>query len=213
MRAVGIQALAVHLPEGVRTNSWWDNHDSSSQEPSKSADMPLSRRYANYDAAMAPYLNDPFFGSVERRVAVNNESSVSLGVKAATKVLQSANILAQDIDCLIATSMFSDRIGSGDAGYLAQALGTSGGAFNIEATCGGSMTALLTACSWVQAGLKERILVITTSRLSRAIEDDDVTMRLCGDASAAFIVGEVPEGYGLLAAESLHTGKHVEPGF
>ncbi|UUM21453.1 3-oxoacyl-ACP synthase III family protein [Mycoavidus sp. SF9855] len=156
---------------------------------------------------MERYLNDPFFGSVERRVVTNGEGTVELGVKAARRVLGAAGVSPDEVDCLIAVSMFPDRVGSGDAGYLAQALGTGGGAFNVEATCGGSMSALLTACAWVQAGLKERILVVTTSRLSRAIEADDVTLRLCGDASAAFLVGPVESGFGLLGAESLHTGK------
>jgi 3-oxoacyl-[acyl-carrier-protein] synthase-3 len=165
------------------------------------------RRINPYDAAMEHYLEDPFFGSVERRVVTNGEGSVELGVKAAQQVLDAADVSSDEVDCLIAVSMFPDRVGSGDAGYLAQALNTGGGAFNVEATCGGSMSALLTACAWVQAGLKERILVVTTSRLSRAIEADDVTLKLCGDASAAFLVGPVKSGFGLLGAESLHTGK------
>ncbi|WXK34702.1 3-oxoacyl-ACP synthase (plasmid) [Mycetohabitans rhizoxinica] len=213
MRSTGIQALAVHLPDGVRTNAWWDGETSSPQK-AKSSTMALTssgsskrRRINPYDAAMEHYLEDPFFGSVERRVVTNGEGSVELGVKAAQQVLDAADVSSDEVDCLIAVSMFPDRVGSGDAGYLAQALNTGGGAFNVEATCGGSMSALLTACAWVQAGLKERILVVTTSRLSRAIEADDVTLKLCGDASAAFLVGPVKSGFGLLGAESLHTGK------
>ncbi|AOM39860.1 3-oxoacyl-ACP synthase III family protein [Xenorhabdus hominickii] len=211
MRSVGIQALAVYLPDGVRTNAWWSGETPQQQtEPSVMAsgsNNSSKRRKVNpYDAAMEHYLEDPFFGSVERRVVTNGEGSVELGIEAARRVLDAANVSPDKVDCLIAVSMFPDRIGSGDAGYLAQALGTGGGAFNVEATCGGSMSGLLTACAWVQAGLKEQVLVVTTSRLSRAIEDDDVTLRLCGDASAAFLVGPVENGFGLLGAESLHTG-------
>ncbi|OTA21506.1 3-oxoacyl-ACP synthase [Xenorhabdus beddingii] len=212
MRSAGIQALAVYLPDGVRTNAWWGGEvppqENKPPAMASASDSSSKRRKVNpYDAAMERYLEDPFFGSVERRVVTNAEGSVELGVEAARRVLDAAGISPNEVDCLIAVSMFPDRIGSGDAGYLAQALGTGGGAFNVEATCGGSMSGLLTACAWVQAGLKERILVVTTSRLSRAIEADDVTLRLCGDASAAFLVGPVEDGFGLLGAESLHTGK------
>ncbi|KMW74711.1 3-oxoacyl-ACP synthase [Photorhabdus luminescens subsp. luminescens] len=213
MQAVGIQAIAVYLPDGVRTNAWWCEETPPAQdtEPSvitsKPSDSSRRRRLNLYDAAIERYLEDPFFGSVERRVVANNEGSVELGIEAARRVLDAAGVSPNEVDCLISVSMFPDRIGSGDAAYLAQSLGTGGGAFNVEATCGGSMSGLLTACAWVQAGLKERILVVTTSRLSRAIESDDVTLRLCGDASAAFLVGPVDSGFGLLGAESLHTGK------
>ncbi|PHM52310.1 3-oxoacyl-ACP synthase III family protein [Xenorhabdus sp. KK7.4] len=209
MQAAGIQAIAVYLPDEVRTNDWWceDIPQEQSITVAGSRDVSGRRKINPYDAAMERYLDDPFFGSVERRIAATNEGSVELGVKAAHRVLGAAGVSSAEVDCLISVSMFPDRIGSGDAGYLAQLIGTGGGAFNIEATCGGSMTALLTACAWVQAGLKERVLVITTSRLSRAIEPDDVTLRLCGDASAAFLVGPVENGFGLLGAESLHTGK------
>ncbi|PHM48178.1 3-oxoacyl-ACP synthase III family protein [Xenorhabdus miraniensis] len=213
MRSAGIQAIAVYLPDGVRTNNWWGGETPSPQKskPSETASTSTSshkhRKVNHYDAAMDRYLDDPFFGSIERRVVTHGEGSVALGVEAGRRVLDAAGISPTEVDCLIAVSMFPDRIGSGDAGYLAQALGTGGGAFNVEATCGGSMSGLLTACALVQAGLKEQVLVVTTSRLSRAIEADDVTLRLCGDASAAFLVGPVEDGFGLLGAESLHTGE------
>lgn len=211
MNSVGIQALAVHLPSNIRTNDWWEIGLSPADEKVNETQQTFHsinpNKYQHYDNAMSRYINDPYFGSVERRVANSDQGSIDIGIIAARKVLAVANLSPSDVNGLIAVSMFSDRIGSGDAGYLAQALGTKGGAFNVEATCGGSMSALLTACAWVNAGLMDRVLVIMTSRLTRAIEPDDVTLRLCGDGSAAFLVGHVESGYGLLSAESLHTGK------
>lgn len=212
MRSVGIQALAVHLPNGLRTNAWWGEEKQLLPKvtPSITESM-LSQKVKlrsnnPYDAAMKRYLNDPFFGSVARRVVTNNEGSVELGVEAARRLFDASGVSPDQVDGLIAVSMFSDRVGSGDAGYLAQALGLQGGAFNVDATCNGSMSALLTACAWVQAGIKKQFLVVTTSVLSRAIDADDITLRLCGDASAAFLVGIVENGFGLLGAESLNTG-------
>lgn len=163
MLSVGIQALAVHLPEGLRTNSWWNEETTQNNDNNELAYRHNSR-YQFYDEAMAPYLADPFLGSIERRVVVDpNESSVSLGMKAATDVLQAAAISASEIDGLIATTMFADRVGIGDAGYLANELGIRGGAFNVEATCAGSMAALLTACALVKSGQKNRVLVVATA--------------------------------------------------
>ncbi|HEF8774572.1 TPA: 3-oxoacyl-ACP synthase [Providencia stuartii] len=206
MLSVGIQALAVHLPEGLRTNSWWNEETIQNNDNNELAYRHNSR-YQFYDEAMAPYLADPFLGSIERRVVVDpNESSVSLGMKAATDVLQAAAISASEIDGLIATTMFADRVGIGDAGYLANELGIRGGAFNVEATCAGSMAALLTACALVKSGQKNRVLVVATAFFSRAIDDDDIALRFYGDASAAFIVGPVEDGFGLLGSDSLHLG-------
>lgn len=213
MRSVGIQALAVHLPNGLRTNAWWGEEKKILQKitPSITASTPSLKdklRSNNpYDAAMKRYLNDPFFGSIARRVVSKNEGSTELGIEAARRVLAVSGVSPDQVDGLIAVSMFPDRVGSGDAGFIAQALGLQGGAFNIDATCNGSMSALLTACAWVQAGIKKQFLVVTTSVLSRAIDADDVTLRLCGDASAAFLVGSVENGFGLLGAESLNTSK------
>lgn len=206
MRSVGIQALSVHLPDTVRSNGWWSTNstDREGVPPLQSS----GRKPRNlFDAAMQPYIDDPFFGSVERRIADAGEGSVSLGIKAARSVLETTGIAASEVDGLISVSMFSDRVGAGDAGYLAQALGTGGGAFSLEATCSGSMSALLTASALVQSGLKERVLVVVVSMLSRAIDADDVTARLCGDAAAAFLVGPVEEGYGLLGSKTLQTGE------
>lgn len=206
MRSAGIQALSVHLPDTVRTNKWWGAGGVS--EGNSPPVQTSGKRPRNiYDAAMQPYMNDPFFGSVERRKAAPGEGSVSLGVKAARSVLETANLTAGDVDGLISVSMFPDRVGAGDAGYLAQALGTAGGAFSLEATCSGSMSALLTATALVRSGLKERVLVVAVSMLSRAIDADDVTARLCGDAAAAFLVGPVDDGYGLLGSKTLQTGE------
>lgn len=211
MRSSGICALAVYLPDGIRTNAWWGETELPPHTARQTHSTPVSSpgmiKNNPYDAAMNPYLEDPFWGSVERRVVTNGQGSVELGREAARRVLAAAKISPQEVDCLISVSMFPDRIGSGDAAYLAQALGTGGGAFNMEAACCGSMSALLTACALVQAGLKEKVLVVAVSRLSRAVDANDVTLRLCGDAAAAFVVAPVEDGYGLLAAQSLHTGQ------
>ncbi|MBD2780488.1 hypothetical protein [Xenorhabdus szentirmaii] len=93
----------------------------------------LNRRKMNpYDAAMERYLADPFFGSIERRVVPQGEGNLALGNEAARHVFDAAGVPPDEVDCLISVSKFPDHIGSGDAGYIAQALGTGGGAFNIK---------------------------------------------------------------------------------
>ncbi|WP_335674120.1 3-oxoacyl-ACP synthase III family protein [Providencia stuartii] len=205
MHSVGIIALAVHLPEGLRTNSWWDNKPIPYYGMTPPPTLTNKKHYA-YDKAMEPYITDPFLGSIERRVVYNNETSVSLGVKAAAKALQAANLSANEIDGLIAVSMYPDRLGFGDAALIAEKLGIGGGAFNIEASCNGAMSALLTACGLVKSGIKSKVLVVTTTLFSRII-DDDKALRFVSDLSTAFIIGTVENGFGLLGSDSLHLGQ------
>ncbi|MEX6001454.1 hypothetical protein AB6H14_03920 [Providencia vermicola] len=40
MLSVGIQSIAIHLPEGVRTNGWWDKDAIVRRKPSLSRSQP-----------------------------------------------------------------------------------------------------------------------------------------------------------------------------
>lgn len=112
MRSVGIQALAVHLPKGVRTNAWWGGEMTPPQKvkPSVVTSTSKHRKLNPYDAVMARYLDDPFFGSLERRVVTNGEGTVALGAEAARRVLDAAGVSPDEVDGLIAVSMFPDQI-------------------------------------------------------------------------------------------------------
>lgn len=57
MLSVGIQAVAIHLPEGLRTNAWWDKEAITSSHSPK---FSTHQHQSLYDKAMQPYLSDPF---------------------------------------------------------------------------------------------------------------------------------------------------------
>jgi 3-oxoacyl-[acyl-carrier-protein] synthase III len=200
----GIQAIGSYLPRGLRTNAFWP--DVSAARTSAPLPVRPERPGREFQSEMRPYLDDRFFGAVERRAATDQEPSVVMGLAAARSALAAARLRPSDIDCLIAVSMFPDRVGSGDAAFLARELGHGGGAFNLEATCAGSVSALLVACGLVGAGLRSRVLVVAAALMTRAIGVDDVNSRVVGDAAAAFVVGAVPPGSGILGAHTIHTG-------
>lgn len=201
MIAAGIEAIATYLPSGLRTNAFWPvTGPATAPGPA-----PNSRRI--FDEEMWPYLSDPFFGAVQRRVMAGPETSVSMGLAAAQRVLEAARIGPDDVCCLITVSMFADKIGAGDAGFLARQLNHRGGAFSVEATCAGSLRALLVACGLVGTGQCTRVLVVVTGALARAVDIDDPDSRVCGDAAAAFLVAPREPGTGVLGSCSIHTGK------
>lgn len=90
----GMLSLAVSLPETVRKNDYY-----SEKYPEKITDLHsqgLSRFYSSakgseerdsFTSAMAPYLSDPFRGTIERRVLRKHETALSLELRAARDAL------------------------------------------------------------------------------------------------------------------------------
>lgn len=220
MIAAGIRALAVAMPEQIRTNDYWcerypdvaeAQRKWQQQRPQQKPPLPSytpKKEKQLFDAMMEQYVNDPFHGSVERRVLQPGEKTQSLAIKAVRQVLDVSTIPLSEIDLLISNSMFPDWMGGGDGAHIAKELkGYQGGALNIDSTCAGSLSALLAASAFVQSGQARNVLVVSAVNFSRAIEETQLASRLTGDGAAAWIVGPVAEGYGLLGAKSLHSGE------
>lgn len=211
-RSAGITALVAVLPKWIRTNDYWRKRyperyaPRPEGKPRAAGPLPSVSRNA-YDIEMDRYLDDPFLGAVERRVVGPGESSVTLGVAAARLALETASLSPADIDQLVSSSIFPDRVGIGDAGFISKQLKQRGGCFHVEATCNGSLVSLLIASAFVGAGLKRRVLATAACNFSRAIDESYPTSPLTGDGAGAFVVSEVEPGYGLLGTYSLQTGE------
>jgi 3-oxoacyl-[acyl-carrier-protein] synthase III len=209
----GITTLVATLPRWIRTNDYWRKRYPERYPPqgegrkrgTEGSTSHLSR--SAYDIEMDRYLDDPFHGAVERRAVGPGESSVTLALSAARQALETARLLPADVDQLIASAIFPDRVGIGDAGYISKELNQRGGAFNVEATCNGSLISYLIASAFVSTGLKRRVLATAACNFSRAIDESYPTSPLVGDGAGAFIVSEVEPGYGLLGTYSIHTGE------
>ncbi|MGK4006189.1 3-oxoacyl-[acyl-carrier-protein] synthase III C-terminal domain-containing protein [Sorangium sp. So ce1036] len=211
-RSAGITALVAVLPKWIRTNEYWRKRyperyaRAPGARPRAAAPVPGVARSA-YDIEMDRYLDDPFLGAVERRVVGPGESSVTLAVAAARQALETAGLTPGDIDQLVSSSIFPDRVGIGDAGFISKQLKQRGGCFHVEATCNGSLVSLLIASAFVRAGMKRRVLVTAACNFSRAIDESYPTSPLTGDGAGAFVISEVEPGYGLLGTYSLQTGE------
>lgn len=213
---VGIRALAVHFPRGLRTNQFWKNHHPEILEAVESRKKnriwaaPDEQRGPSpgddFDAEMAQYLADPFRGTVERRVLTPGESSLTLELAAAKKALAAAGLEAPAVDVMIVSSLLPDQFGAMNAAYLARDLGLEGLAFNLESACASAMIALHTACALVQSGQFETALVVASCTYSRDTDTRDPISWTVGDGSSAFVVSEVEPGYGRLGGKSVHTG-------
>lgn len=213
--SVGLLSLSVQYPRHLVTND-----EIRARSPALVADAErrsMARLWSGpaddagpadaWGAAMRPYVQDPFRGAVERRHLRDGESSLALELAAAREAMARRGVEPDAIDLVIAVSFLPDQISPGNSAFVCRALGLrSAAAFNLETACSGSLVAFQTACALVQAGKHRTILVVVSCDNSRRSDPDDTLGWFLGDGAAAFIVGEVPAGEGLLAQAARHTG-------
>lgn len=207
-----VRALAVAFPKAVRRNDHWLKHHprfiAALQDRAVNgvwtppADNTLQGPFLK---AMAPYLADPFRGTVERRVLGHNETTLSLELKAARRVLSAAKLVPQDIDITLCASFLGDHVGVGNGAFLAGELGLQGPAWNVETACAGSLASLHLAAGLIGSGQASTVLVVVSCSYSRVAEETDPVALTCGDGAAAFIVAAVPQHYGILGSKLIHT--------
>lgn len=209
---VGIRSLAVAVPDKIRTND-----ELRSRYPEllgRPEDSTLGRIMSNkdsrpdmarFDVAMAPYLDDPFRGVTHRRVLAPGETSIDLEVRAGAEAIKLAGLEPADIDLVISVGFLPHHVGIGNAVYVAQQLGLSGGGWNLETACAGPLTALQTAFALVRAGEYETVLITVSCSYSKFAREDDTLSWFLGDGGGAFVVGRVPPSTGYISSFTMHT--------
>lgn len=100
-------------------------------------------------------------GISARRVADDDESSLTLAVDAARAAIEQSN--AHAIDFVICATYTPERQLCPMAPSVAAALGlVRPGAFDLNAACSGSVTGLLTACACLSAGMAREVLLVAS---------------------------------------------------
>jgi len=138
-------------------------------------------------------------GIRERRVG---GTTSSLAAEAGQQALERAGLDPSDIDVLLLATTTPDALVPGTAATVQALLGTSGGAFDLNAACSGFVYGLVTAAGLVSVGAG-RVLLIGADTLSRITDWDDRKMAvLVGDGAGAVVVEPV-EGPGDLLSWNL----------
>ncbi|PMB23825.1 3-oxoacyl-[acyl-carrier-protein] synthase III C-terminal domain-containing protein [Fischerella thermalis] len=212
--AVGIRSLAVSFPSVIRTNDYWCKKfpELIQQEKPRTARLSRSRvsTFSKNDLdiwsqEVAPYLNDPFRGNVERRVLGEGESSLTLEYRAAKDALHTAKLSPQKVELMIVASLFPKQIGLGNACYLAQKLELQCPAWNLESSCSSALVALHNAHALVQTGAYSNVLVVVSHIGSNTVDEEDTLSWSMGDAAGAFIVGLLKPNQGILSTKIINT--------
>ncbi|PPS41249.1 3-oxoacyl-[acyl-carrier-protein] synthase III C-terminal domain-containing protein [Chroococcidiopsis sp. TS-821] len=208
--SVGIRSLAISFPQTTRTNDYWlAKFPQLGNQTQRQARLPQLTSSENgldiWLQEVAPYLSDPFRGSVGRRVLASNESSLTLECRAAQAALSSAQLTADEVDLAIVASLFPDTVGPGLAALLARELGLRCPAWNLESTCASALIALQTAQAFIQTGVYHRVLIVVSHIGSRCVNDEDTLSWSMGDGAGAFIVGSVKPNQGILSTKIVST--------
>ncbi len=129
-------------------------------------------------------------GILERRYVGPEESSSTLGARAARQALERSGISANQIDVIIAATCTPDHQFPSTACLIQHDLGAdSAGAFDLSAACSGFIYSLAVGAGLAGGGGARRVLVVGVDILSRHINfDDPITAPLFGDGAGAVVL-------------------------
>lgn len=129
-------------------------------------------------------------GIRERRIAGEHESTATLGLKAAQRALEVANILPLELDLIVVATSTPEHIFPSTASLIQDWLGaTKAGAFDLSAACAGFVYALNMAAQSIRSGSIETALVIGSETMSRVLDwQDRSTCILFGDGAGALVL-------------------------
>lgn len=208
---IGIKSVAYFAPSLVRTNDHWREHHPHLLARATEGNLaklwkPRDAASPNvFDRVLAPYLDDPFRGAVERRIRAPHESAVDMEAAAAREAIAAARFTPSEVDVVLVSSFLPDRFGPGNAAWLVREVGMRCPGINLESACSSSLVSLNTAVALVASGQYRNALVVASCSYSRLAPDDDSMSWFLGDGAGAFLVGEVPEGRGFVAQHTVNT--------
>ena len=155
-------------------------------------------------------------GIVERRYAKKHEETTStMGVKAAEIAIERAGITAKDVDFIIFATLSPDYYFPGSGVLLQRQMGMAGiGALDIRNQCSGFVYGLSIADQFVRSGMYKNVLLVGSEFHSCGL---DFTTRgrnvavIFGDgAGAAVIQPTEEESKGILSTHLHADGEHAE---
>jgi len=129
-------------------------------------------------------------GIRERHIAAADETSASMGERAARRAIDAADISTKDIDLIIVATTTADQVFPSTACLLQDRLKIHGcPAFDVQAVCTGFVYALGIAEKFIRTGSAKYALVVGSETLSRITDwTDRSTCVLFGDGAGAVVL-------------------------
>ncbi|MFZ4832800.1 beta-ketoacyl-ACP synthase III [Rouxiella sp. Mn2063] len=147
-------------------------------------------------------------GIRERRIAAPDETVATMGLLAAEKALEMADVDKHDVGLIIVATTSSSHAFPSSACQVQNLLGIKDcAAFDLAAACAGFTYALSVADQYVKNGAVRYALVIGADVLSRKLDPEDRgTVILFGDGAGAVLLG-ASEEQGIISTH-MHADGH-----
>ncbi|OEF98557.1 beta-ketoacyl-ACP synthase III [Desulfuribacillus alkaliarsenatis] len=137
-------------------------------------------------------------GIEERRIAKACESTSDLGIIAAKKALEDANVDAKEIDLIIVATLTPDYTFPSTACIIQHQLGAKkAAAYDLSAACSGFIYGVASGAQFIESGLYKYVLVIGAETITKILDwEDRSTCVLFGDGAGACVLGPVNDERG-----------------
>jgi 3-oxoacyl-[acyl-carrier-protein] synthase III len=210
MKCAGIVGMALWTPETIRRNDAWPESFVRSfhehREARRTQDFTNIERTMTdrpYDALFVrhatPYDDDPFKGSTQRYFADPDIPTVEGDAEAARLALLDADVQPRDVDLVLSSALVPDALAPSNGPAIQQLVGcVRAPGIGVEGYCSSALAQLDLATGLVEAGRARFVLCVVSHQIGRINDPELPFSPIFGDASAAFIVGPVPDGRGLI---------------
>ncbi|MBK8254297.1 MAG: hypothetical protein IPK82_16715 [Polyangiaceae bacterium] len=206
--ATGILGCGSFLPRTVRKNDHWPREFVERDETRRKRDIVDIQRTAAGDAVAiakelaegaAAYEGDPFRGAVERRVIGEDMLVSDMESMAARRAISASGLAPDDVDAMLVHSLIPDLLHPSNAPAVQEKTGLHRAvAIAIDNGCASPHVGFVLADSMIKTGSFKYVLVVCSSAASRAVDVMNPASPVFGDGASAYVVGQVPGGYGLL---------------
>jgi 3-oxoacyl-[acyl-carrier-protein] synthase-3 len=145
-------------------------------------------------------------GRETRTIASDEETSLTMAVKAAGEALRNSGIKAEELDMIISVSDTPEYLSPCCALVIKNQIKAvnAHAVFDMNANCIGMLTAMDTAARYLKTDIKfNKVLIVGSLLISRQAREDDMVAYACtGDGAAAIILAkkEEPVERGLLGS-------------
>lgn len=139
-------------------------------------------------------------GIKKRHIVADSQTTTDLAYLAAIDAIDSAGLVADDIDLIIVATTTPTKVFPSTASLVQDRLGIHGcPAFDVQAVCTGFIYALTVADKFIKSGSHQNVLVIGAESLSRIVDwTDRNTCVLFGDGAGAVVL-QASEQTGILS--------------
>lgn len=139
-------------------------------------------------------------GISERRLLEEADPIYPMGIEAAKKAIQDADLTAEDIDLIIVSTSTPDYLTPSTSCLIQGQIGAvNAAAFDISAACSGFIYGMTVAKQFIETGYYKHVLLVGSEGMSKVTEwKDRNSCVLFGDGAGAVVLGKVEEGFGII---------------